>query len=95
MLTDEADRLIEGQYADRPALRPVLDAVLTAVLQLPDVAVNARKTMVTLVSPCRTFRSCRPARNSASTWACAWPEPRRRVGCWQRETSGRPPSDLP
>ena len=55
MLTGEADRLIEGQYADRPALRPVLDAVLTAVLQLPDVAVNARKTMVTLVSPGRTF----------------------------------------
>lgn len=55
MLTDEDDRLIEGQYADRPALRPVLDAVLTAVLQLPDVAVNARKTMVTLVSPGRTF----------------------------------------
>jgi Family of unknown function (DUF5990)/Domain of unknown function (DUF5655) len=55
VLTDEDDRLIEGQYADRPALRPVLDAVLTTVLQLPDVAVNARKTMVTLVSPGRTF----------------------------------------
>jgi Family of unknown function (DUF5990)/Domain of unknown function (DUF5655) len=55
VLTDEDDRLIEGQYADRPALRPVLDAVLTAVLQLPDVAVNAGKTMVTLVSPGRTF----------------------------------------
>ena len=55
LLTDVDDQLIEGQYADRPALRPVLDAVLAAALRLPDVAVNARKTMVTLVSPGRTF----------------------------------------
>ena len=55
LLTDEDDQLIDGQYADRPALRPVLDAVLAAALRLPDVAVNVRKTMATLVSPGRTF----------------------------------------
>ena len=30
-LTAEADELIAGQYADRPQLRPVLDAVLAAL----------------------------------------------------------------
>ena len=60
LLTDEDHQLIAGQYADRPALRPVLDAVLAAALPLPDVAVHARKTMVTLVSPRRTFAVLQP-----------------------------------
>jgi uncharacterized protein DUF5990/uncharacterized protein DUF5655 len=54
-LTDEDRLLIAAQYADRPLLRPVLDAVLAAAMALPDVTVHARKTMVTLVSPRRTF----------------------------------------
>jgi Family of unknown function (DUF5990)/Domain of unknown function (DUF5655) len=54
-LTADADELIAGQYADRPALRPVLDAVLAAVPALGPVTVQARKTCVSLVSPRRTF----------------------------------------
>jgi hypothetical protein len=56
-LTASADDLVEGQYADRPALRPVLDAVLTAAAAsvVPDVAVQARKGYVSLVNPRRTF----------------------------------------
>ena len=54
-ITASADELIERQYADRPHLRPVLDAVLAALPAVGDVAVQARKTYISLVSPRRTF----------------------------------------
>ena len=49
------DELIDAQFADRPQLRPVLDAVLAALPALGQVTVQARKTMVSLVGPRRTF----------------------------------------
>jgi hypothetical protein len=54
-LTAEADDLIAGQYRDRPRLRPVLDAVLAALPSLGPVTVQARGTIVSLVTPRRTF----------------------------------------
>ena len=51
----DADELIEAQYADRPQLRPVLDTVLAALPALGQVTVQARKTLVSLVGPRRTF----------------------------------------
>ena len=51
----EADGLIADQYSDRPRLRPVLDAVLAALPALGPVTVQARKTLVSLVTPRRTF----------------------------------------
>jgi len=54
-MTTGADELIEAQYADRPHLRPVLDAVLAALPALGQVTVQARKTLVSLVGPRRTF----------------------------------------
>src|SRR5579859_7065545 len=51
----DSGELIEAQYADRPHLRPVLDAVLAALPALGPVTVQARKTMVSLVGPRRTF----------------------------------------
>jgi Family of unknown function (DUF5990)/Domain of unknown function (DUF5655) len=54
-LTADADELINDQYADRPQLRPVLDAILAALPPLGPVTVQARKTIVSLVSPRRTF----------------------------------------
>src|SRR5689334_8352209 len=51
----EGNELIEGQYRDRPQLRPVFDAVLAALPALGPVTVQPRKTCVTLVSPRRTF----------------------------------------
>jgi hypothetical protein len=54
-MTAGGDELIEAQYADRPELRPVLDTVLTAVPALGQVTVQARKTLVSLVGPRRTF----------------------------------------
>ena len=50
-----ADELIAGQYIDRPHLRPVLDAVLTALPALGPATVQARKTCVSLVTPRRVF----------------------------------------
>lgn len=47
--------LIAQQYADRPQLRAVLDAVLAALPELGPVTVQARKTLVSLVTPRRTF----------------------------------------
>jgi hypothetical protein len=54
-LTAEASELIEGQYADRPQLRPILDAVLAVLPALGPATVQARKTIVSLVCPRRTF----------------------------------------
>ncbi|MDX6284694.1 MAG: hypothetical protein QOG53_179 [Frankiales bacterium] len=54
-LTAGADELIEGQYADRPELRPILDAVLEAALGTGIVTVQARKGFVSLVTPKRKF----------------------------------------
>jgi hypothetical protein len=54
-LTASADELIDGQYADRPHLRPILDTVLAAAPALGPVTVQARKTIVSLVGPRRTF----------------------------------------
>lgn len=50
-----ADELIDAQYADRPALRPILDAVVTAARTFGEVTVQARKGYVSLLTPRRTF----------------------------------------
>jgi hypothetical protein len=63
-LTADADELISGQYTDRPYLRPVLDALLTAAPALGPVTVQARKTCVSLVSPRRTFAVVQPTTKS-------------------------------
>lgn len=55
-LLKSADQLVEEQYADRPQLRPILDAVLSVAAGLGDeVTIQARKTYVSLVGPRRTF----------------------------------------
>jgi hypothetical protein len=59
-LVATADELIGGQYADRPHLRPILDAVLLAAGVLDGVAMQARKTKVTLVTSRRKFAEVVP-----------------------------------
>lgn len=59
-LTATADELIDGQYADRPQLRPILERVLALASGMGDVMIQARKGYVTLVSPKRTFAVVRP-----------------------------------
>ncbi len=60
-LLASADDLIEGQYRDRPQLRPILDVILAAASGLGPVTIQARKTYVSLVSPRRTFARVQPA----------------------------------
>src|SRR3972149_2457052 len=45
-----ADELIDGQYADRPHLRPIFDLVIDAAAGLGEVVIQARKTYVSLVT---------------------------------------------
>lgn len=53
--TRTGEELIERQYADRPALRPVFDAVIARLPEVGEVTVQARKTYVSLLTPRRTF----------------------------------------
>jgi hypothetical protein len=55
-----ADDLIRGQYADRPHLRPIFDALVSAAAGLGEVTIQARKTYVSLVSRRRTFARVQP-----------------------------------
>ncbi len=55
-----ADELVEGQYADRPHLRPIFNAIIDAAAGLGDVTIQTRKTYVSLVSPRRTFARVQP-----------------------------------
>jgi hypothetical protein len=52
---EEAEELIAGQYADRPQLWPALDAVLAALPAIGPATVQARKTLISLLTPRRTF----------------------------------------
>jgi hypothetical protein len=55
-----ADELIDRQYADRPQLRPILDAILDATAGLGEVVVQVRKTYISLMTPRRTFARVQP-----------------------------------
>jgi hypothetical protein len=55
-----AAELLDGQYADRPQLRPVLDAVVAAVGSFGPFDVQARKTYTSLLTPRRTFAAVKP-----------------------------------
>jgi hypothetical protein len=55
-----ADQLIAQQYADRPNLRPIYDAIVAAATRCGDVIIQAWKTYVSLVTPRRTFARVQP-----------------------------------
>jgi hypothetical protein len=59
-LLASANELLDGQYADRPELRPILDAVVMAAQAFGPVDVQARKTYTSLLTPRRTFAAVRP-----------------------------------
>lgn len=55
-MTAGPDDLIGRQYADRPQLKPILDAILTALPEVsPVITVQARRTYISLVTERRTF----------------------------------------
>src|SRR5262245_1779449 len=53
-------RLIADQYADRPQLRPILDAVVKAAQACGPVVIQVRKTFVALATARRTFARVQP-----------------------------------
>jgi len=55
-----ANDLVDAQYADRPALRPIYEALISAATALGDVAIQTRKGYVSLVTPRRTFARIQP-----------------------------------
>jgi hypothetical protein len=55
-----ADELIDAQYADRPTLLPILDAVLLCAGELDDVSIQTRTTHVALMGPQRIFAVVQP-----------------------------------
>jgi len=59
-LQASADELIEGQYSDRPAIRPIYDRLIEHLPDVGEVEVQARKTYVALIGPKRTFASIQP-----------------------------------
>jgi hypothetical protein len=63
-LLASAEDLIDGQYADRPQLRPIFDALVAAAAGLGEVTIQARKTYVSLVTPRRTFARTQPTTKS-------------------------------
>lgn len=60
-LLASADELVQAQYADRPHLRPIFNAIISAAAGLGEVVVQARKTYVSLVTPRRTFARVQPS----------------------------------
>src|SRR5262245_62600272 len=58
-----ADELIARQYAARPHLRAIYEAIINAATTCGEIIIQARKTYVSLVAPRRTFARIRPARN--------------------------------
>jgi hypothetical protein len=54
-LLASAEELIGAQYADRPHLRPILDAIIDAASGLGEVVIQTRKGYVSLVTPRRSF----------------------------------------
>ena len=54
-VTASADELIDAQYANRPHLRPIYEAIIAATRKLGEFVIQARKGYVSLVTPRRTF----------------------------------------
>lgn len=55
-----ANELIDGQYADRTSLRPILDATYALLPTIGQVEVQPRKTYVAFITPKRTFGALQP-----------------------------------
>ncbi len=57
-----ADELIAEQYANRPHLRPIYEAIINSASGCGDLVIQARRTYVSLVAPRRTFARVQPRR---------------------------------
>ena len=62
-LTPTADELIARQYAARPHLRAIFDAIIDAAAECGEIIIQARETYVSLIAPRRAFARIKPVRN--------------------------------
>jgi Domain of unknown function (DUF5655) len=60
-LLASSDELIDGQYRDREALRPIFERLVAEAASLGTVELQARKGYATLIGPRRTFASIEPS----------------------------------
>ena len=70
--TRSADELVRGQYADRPQLREIYDAVLALLPQLGEVAIRTRKTYVALLTARRSFAVIAPVTRTRVDLGLRW-----------------------
>jgi hypothetical protein len=63
LLTATDEELIARQYANRPDLRVVYDAIIDAAKECGEIVIQVRETYVSLVAPRRTFARIKPLRN--------------------------------
>ena|SRR6185369_9449391 len=63
LLTATDEELIARQYANRPDLRVVYDAIIDAAKECGEIIIQVRETYVSLVAPRRTFARIKPLRN--------------------------------
>jgi hypothetical protein len=76
-LQTSAEDLIENQYADRPATRPIYDAFLALLPEIGDIEVQARKTYVAFLTPKRTFSALVPSTRTRSDLGLRLPAPQK------------------
>ena len=65
-LQASADELVDGQYADRPGLRPILDTITALLPEIGEVELQARKTYIAFLTPKRTFGALVPTTKTRS-----------------------------
>jgi hypothetical protein len=65
-LQTSPEDLIENQYADRTATRPIYDALLALLPEVGEIEVQARKTYVAFLTPKRTFSALVPTTKTRS-----------------------------
>jgi len=70
--TKTADELVAEQYADRPALRPIYDALVAILPEIGEVTVQTRKTYVSLLTPRRTFAVVAPTTRTRVDLGLRW-----------------------
>jgi hypothetical protein len=87
-LLASADDLIDGQYVDRPGLRPILDAILTRAAGIGEITVQARKGYVSLLTPRRTFAAVQPSTKRRVDLGLKLADPRRQPRLEQNSSMG-------
>lgn len=62
-----ANEIIDGRYADRPQLKLIFIAKTNAAAWFGELTIQARKTYVSLPTPCRRFACQKPMETAISS----------------------------